>query len=37
MRYTLKHSCFTFDKTQVEQFQGLLDNKEGNKNKEGKK
>jgi hypothetical protein len=36
-RYMLKNLCFTFDKTHVEQFQGLLENKEGNKNKEGKK
>jgi len=35
MKYTLKHLCFTFDRTQVEQYQGLLENKEGNKNKEG--
>jgi hypothetical protein len=32
----LKNVCFTVDKTQVEQFQGLLENKEGNKHNEGK-
>jgi len=36
-RYKLKILCFIFDKIQVEQFQGLLENKEGNKNKEVKK
>jgi len=33
----MKILCFIFDKIQVENFQGLLGNKEGNKNKKGKK